>query len=111
MSATLTGKMITIKEAHVDHIPPITFEVIVETFVKANDIAPHRNMLSKKEDVQFATTFVDMELQQKFQAYHHATARLRILAAKPNLRAGPQHRIRDAERPIIVGGEHCGITK
>lgn len=107
----LTGKMISIKEAHVDHIPPLTFEVIVETFVKANDIVPHHNMLSKKEDAQFTSTFVDMELQKNFQSYHQATAKLRILAAKPNLRVGPQHRIREAQRPIIIGGEHCENTE
>ena len=102
VSCELTGKMITIEEAHLDHMPPMTFQVIVESFLTANAIVPNQSMLTEMKDAQFSTIFTDKELERNFQIYHHKIARLRILAASENLRTGPQHRIRDAQRPVLV---------
>ena len=94
--------MITIEEAHLDHMPPMTFQVIVESFLTANAIVPNQSMLTEMKDAQFSTIFTDKELERRFREYHHAIAKLRIVAAKANLSAGGKHRIRDAHRPVLI---------
>jgi hypothetical protein len=98
----ITGEMISWEEAHLDHKKPITFQVIVRTFVTAYDIEISPEMLSMVQDAQFTTTFVDKELERKFKAYHHKISDLRVIKAKKNLSLGGSERITKAKRPVII---------
>lgn len=98
----ITGQMIAPYESHLDHKKPMTFQVIVRTFVKAHRIEIKPDMLSIPADAQFATTFVDLELARRFREYHHEVADLRIIRADANLRLGGSERITRAKRPVIL---------
>jgi hypothetical protein len=96
----MTGERVTISEAHLDHKKPMTFEVLVRTFVAANRIEISHDMLSEPQDQQFATTFVDPSIAEQFRSYHKRTADLRIIKARENLRLAGAERITRAKRPV-----------
>jgi Protein of unknown function (DUF3223) len=102
VSCEVTDKMVAHYESHLDHKPPMTFQMIVTTFVAANKIEIRREMLSAPADAQFATTFVDDRIKQKFVDYHSTVAHLRIIAKKENLRLGGSNRLTKPKRPVIL---------
>lgn len=98
----ITGEPVTIYESHLDHKKPLTFQVLVETFIKANRIEIKTEMLLMSQDAQFQTTFVDLDLKEKFILYHHEIAQLRIIKAKHNLSLGGSERITKSRNPVII---------
>jgi hypothetical protein len=98
----ITGEMIKFDESHLDHKKPMTFQVIVRTFIAANSIVPSRAMLSKPRDQQFSTTFTDQELAKRFRDYHHSLAQLRVIKSRLNLSLGGSERIIKSKTPITI---------
>jgi len=98
----ITGERVAIYESHLDHKKPMTFQVIVRTFVKAKKITVRPEMLSVPRDAQFSTVFVDDELRREFREYHRSVADLRIVAAKENLCLGGAERITKSRNPVRI---------
>jgi len=102
----ITEEMVTADESHLDHKKPMTFQVIVQTFITANKIEIQPSMLSTKADKQFVTTFVDKALEQKFRDYHkdivERNSSLRIVKARENLSLGGSNRITKSKRPVVL---------
>jgi hypothetical protein len=102
VACDVTGEMIKYDESHLDHKKPMTFQVIVRTFVTANSITPSREMLSSPQDQQFATTFTDEEIANKFREYHHSLSQLRVIKSQLNLSLGGSERIIKSKTPISI---------
>lgn len=100
----ITGEKIAFNESHIDHKKPLTFQVLVNTFIAANDIQIIPEMFSH-QDAQFQTTFTDPDLKGKFVRYHHKVAQLRIIKAKLNLSLGGSERILKSRNPAIIPAE------
>lgn len=98
----ITGELITYEDSHLDHKKPMTFQVIVRTFLAANGIVPAREMLSEPADRQFSTTFIDRDLGEKFREYHHQVAQLRVIKSNLNLSLGGSERIIKSRNPITI---------
>lgn len=98
----ITGEKITEEESHLDHMKPLTFQVIVATFIEANNIIVNRNMLTESHDGQFQTAFVDQDIKDKFRNYHHRVAVLRVVKKGINLKLGPSERIRKPKNPVLI---------
>ena len=98
----VSGEKIGIYESHLDHKKPMTFQVIVNTFITANKIGISPSMLSVSGDAQFETEFVDLELKEKFREYHHEIADLRIINPATNLSLGGSERITKSKRPVRI---------
>lgn len=98
----VTGELVAIYESHLDHQKPMTFEVIVRTFIAANRITIRPDMLSAPRDAQFVTTFVDEKVRQEFREYHNSVARLRIVTARANLSAAGKNRLRKPKTPVVL---------
>jgi hypothetical protein len=96
----ITGELIAYSEAHLDHKKPLTFQVIVISFVTANNIEITPGILSRPSDAQFATTFLDKGIEESFRAFHRRIASLRIIKDKSNLRLGGSERITKSKRPV-----------
>jgi len=96
----ITRERVAIYESHLDHKKPLTFQVIVNTFIGANSIELKIEMLSMSQDAQFQTTFVDLDLKEKFRRYHHRMAQLRIIKAERNLSLGGSERIRSCTKEV-----------
>jgi hypothetical protein len=105
VACEVTGKMVAHYESHLDHKPPMTFQVIVTTFIAANKIEIRREMLSAPADAQFVTTFIDSDLRQRFIEFHTKVAHLRIVAKKENLRLGGSNRLTKPKRPVVLKHE------
>jgi hypothetical protein len=97
-----TGELVAIYESHLDHKGPMTFDVIVKTFIASHKVTITHGMLSVPADAQFVTTFVDEEIRQQFRDYHHSVCKLRIVAAKANLSLGGSERLRKPKRPVVL---------
>jgi len=97
----VSGEMVGLKESHLDHAKPMTFQVIVQTFITANKIEIALEMLSEPADHQFVTTFVDEDLARRFREYHRGVMQLRIIKAKENLSLGGSERMRKPKRPVL----------
>jgi hypothetical protein len=97
----VTGKLVAIYESHLDHKKPMTFQVIVKTFIAANRLTITPGMFSIPTDAQYVTTFVDEEIRQRFIEYHRSVCALRIVAAKANLSLGGSERITKPKQPVL----------
>ncbi|HBL12139.1 MAG TPA: DUF3223 domain-containing protein [Cyanobacteria bacterium UBA11162] len=104
----ITGERVAIYESHLDHKKPLTFQVLVKTFIEANSIEIKTEMLSMSQDAQFQTTFVDLEIKEKFRRYHHKMAQLRIIKAEHNLSLGGSERITKSRNPVMISAEMVG---
>jgi len=102
VSCDITGEMIKFDESHLDHKKPMTFQVIVRTFIAAHSITLSRNVLTEPRDQQFTTAFTDKDLSEKFRDYHHNVAQLRVIKSKLNLSLGGSERIQKSSRPIKI---------
>jgi hypothetical protein len=98
----ISGEMIRFDESHLDHKKPMTFQVIVRTFIAANRIEISTDMLSEPADKQFATTFVDDDLKARFIEYHHSVAQLRVIKPGLNLSLGGSERILKSKREVCI---------
>lgn len=90
----ITGRPLTLDDAHVDHAEPMTFEVIVQTFLAAQRIADPADHVTSGADNQYVSTFRDPAMAQAFRDYHGRVARLRWVSKERNLSLGPKHHLR-----------------
>ncbi|MEG4045170.1 DCL family protein [Microcoleus sp. Pol17_C1] len=104
----ITGDKVAIYESHLDHKKPLTFQVLVNTFIGANDIEIKPEMLLMSQDSQFQTTMIDQQLKDKFRRYHHKMAQLRVIKAEQNLSLGGSERIRKSRNPVLIPNELVG---
>lgn len=98
----ISGERISWNEAHLNHKKPMTFQVIVGTFVSANKIKIEKEMLSMAKDAQFTIKFVDKDIEAKFKEYHHGVADLRIIKARNNLSLSGPERITKSRMPVRI---------
>lgn len=97
----LTGRLIAIDEAHLDHAWPY-FSHLVSGFRAARgwsrDIPD--GIVSMPADAQTTATFLDSEVADAFRAFHHDQAILRILSREANLRTASSARKPKVARPV-----------
>ena len=97
----LTGKMVTIDDAHLDHTWPY-FSHMVSGFRAARgwsrDIPD--GIVSAPADGQTTATFVDSAVTEAFRAFHHEQAVLRILSREANLQTASSARRPKVARPV-----------
>lgn len=96
----LTGRPLRLEEAHVDHAEPMTFEVIVQTFLAAQRIENPADYVTPGADNQYVATFRDSAVAQAFREYHRRLARLRWVSKEKNLSLGPKHQLRHRQATV-----------
>lgn len=89
-----TGERIAPDDGHMDHMPPMTFEVIVTTFLQGRGLRLDDVPLSKAADEQVATTLTDNALSDAFRQYHGGVARLEFVKDQVNLGQASRHRLK-----------------
>lgn len=89
-----TGKLITREEGHMDHLPPMTFQVLVRTFLNARGLDLEAVPITERQDNQHSAQITDPELAKAFRDFHERTAELDFVAAGVNLAQSSRHRIR-----------------
>lgn len=98
----LTGRKISRKESHLDHMAPLTFQVIVKTFICANKIKISKEMLTSPSDNRITPKFIDEEMKNKFVEFHEYITKdnLRIIESRSNLSLGGTEKIKKPKRPV-----------
>ncbi|MXP47446.1 DUF3223 domain-containing protein [Altererythrobacter luteolus] len=99
----LTGQLIGVGEAHLDHAYP-TFGHLVVTFRAARGWQHEvpKGVLSPPADSQATTTFVDPAVSKAFAAFHHSAALLRIVRDKMNLSMAAGQRKPKVKQPVAI---------
>lgn len=73
------------RDAHVDHIPPLTMEQLILDFLGSRQRAPEDIVLSSPSDGSIGRTLADPALARDWRAYHREHARLRVVSWIANL--------------------------
>lgn len=94
IECAVSGEMITRDQGHMDHRPPMTFQVIVRTFLAANSIDVNAVHISESRDHQFSVTLEDPLMAQSFKSYHSSVALLDFVTKSINLAQSAKYRIK-----------------
>jgi hypothetical protein len=102
VSCAVTGERISRDEAHMDHRPPMTFEVIVTTFLCGRGLSLDDVPLTTGKDDQVSPEVTDGALSEAFRTYHAGIARLDFVRNTVNLAQASRHRLKDG-RVTLTG--------
>lgn len=94
VTCAVTGERITRDEGHMDHRSPMTFEVIVTTFLEGRGLSLANVPLTDGQDEQVAPEITDGALAEAFASYHGRVARLDFVKKKVNLAASSKNRLK-----------------
>ncbi len=90
----LTGERIALHEGHIDHKQPMTFEVIVSTFLQGRGLAFADVPMTNGQDEQVSPDLTDAALAAEFRRYHAGLATLDFVKARANLAQSAKHRVK-----------------
>ncbi len=94
VSCAVTGEWVACDSGHMDHRQPMTFEVIVTTFLAGRGIALADVPLTVGQDDQVSPEVTDEALGEAFRSYHTAVARLDFVKDTVNLAQASRHRLK-----------------
>lgn len=95
LQCAITGAEVTSAAAHIDHKPPKTFSVLVDTFLRERSVSFTEIGLSPMAyDGFMITGLADKPLANAWYAYHAQEAVLQVTSAKANLSQGDGTRVR-----------------
>jgi hypothetical protein len=80
VACALTGRLLSLEEAMIDHAPPKTFKALVEQFLKEKKVVPSEALLTPARDNQYTPHLADRDLAGKWQEFYRANAAPRIVA-------------------------------
>jgi len=106
VACELTGKLVTIDDAHLDHAWPF-FSHMVSGFRAARGWGSQipSGVVSEPADGQLKAVFTDQAVADAFRDYHHTQAVLRILSKEANLQTASSARKPKVARPVRVALE------
>jgi hypothetical protein len=103
ISCAATGERIRRDEAHMDHRPPMTFEVIVTTFLAGRGLSLNDVPLTTGQDDQVSPEVTDRALCEEFRAYHAKVAVLDFVRNTVNLAQASQNRLKSGRVTVKQG--------
>jgi hypothetical protein len=89
-----TGERIEREEAHMDHRPPMTFEVIVTTYLASRGLSLADVALTSGSDNQVSPEVVDPDVCEDFRVFHSRVARLDFVKTSVNLAQASRNRLK-----------------
>src|SRR5665213_2189740 len=94
VACAVTGERIGREEAHMDHRPPMTFEVIVTTFLCGRGLSLDGVPLTTGKDDQVSPEVTDEGLREAFRIFHAGIARLDFVKDSVNLAQASRNRLK-----------------
>jgi hypothetical protein len=76
----LSGRLLSLEEAMIDHAPPKTFKALAERFLEEDRIVPSEALLTPATDNQYTPHLADRDLAEKWREFYRANAAPRIVA-------------------------------
>jgi hypothetical protein len=89
-----SGQRLERVQAHMDHRPPMTFEVIVTTFLAHQGLSPESVDVTTGQDNQVSPEITDKSLCEAFRSYHSRVARLDFVKSTINLAQSSPNRLK-----------------
>ena len=95
----ISGEIVEWEECQVDHKSPLTFSVIVKSFLIANnlDISKIEYTYSNSRE-----KFIDETITEKFYEFHKKMAVLRIISTKENIKLSGSARVKPTRKDGIL---------
>jgi len=94
ITCAVTKERILPQDGHMDHRPPLTFEVIVTTFLESRGLSFDLVPITKSADEQVAPEVTDEALREAFRQYHARIARLDFVKDTVNLAQSARERVK-----------------
>lgn len=85
LACPLRGVPITRDAYHVDHVPPLVFEVLVQDWLKSVGLTLEQIQITAPTDNQILAGMTEVAQKVSWQEYHRLHARLRMLSPRANL--------------------------
>lgn len=95
----ITNRIVEWEECQVDHKAPLTFSVIVKSFIVANRIDVSSVAYAGDITVE---AFLNQDLADKFNEFHQKMAVLRIISTKQNQKLSGQARIKPTNKDDVL---------
>jgi hypothetical protein len=80
VACALTGRLLSLDEAAVDHAPPNTFKALAERFLAQHGIVPTSALVTPSKDNQYTPRLADRTLAEKWRDFYRANASVRVVA-------------------------------
>jgi hypothetical protein len=94
VTCAASGERIGRDQGHMDHRPPMTFEVLVTTFLASKGMSLDDVPLTTARDDQVSSEVTDEVLREEFCAFHKRVARLDFVKKSINLAQASRNRIK-----------------
>jgi hypothetical protein len=94
IECAITKQRVHPKDTHIDHRAPMTFDVIVTTFLQKEGLTYEGVPIETGQDDQTVPVVTDPALAQRFRDWHTKLATIDFVSAKANLQVGPSNRIK-----------------
>lgn len=94
IDCAVTKERIPKDAGHLDHRPPMTFEVILTTFLAGKGLSLDQVPISSSADDQVFTEIADDQLREDFRRYHASVAELDFVKSSTNLSQASRNRVR-----------------
>ncbi len=101
VACAVTSERIGRDQGHMDHCPPMTFEVIVTTFLCGRGLSLDDVPLTTGRDEQVSPEVTDEALRDNFRSYHARVARLDFVISSVNLAQAGRHRLRPGRIDLV----------
>ncbi|MEW5687799.1 MAG: DUF3223 domain-containing protein [Pseudomonadota bacterium] len=86
VACAISGLPLSEKDAHLDHAEPSFGHLVVVFRAESGwETTIPDGILTKPDDNQMTTTFVDDQVAEAFRKFHEARATLRVISAKENM--------------------------
>lgn len=99
VQCALTGDVVEWEECQVDHKAPLTFSVIVKSFIVSNDIDVSKIEYDYKNSRE---CFSDSRVSEKFYDFHKKMAVLRIVSSRENLKLSGSARVKPTKKDGVL---------
>jgi len=99
VKCAVTKKTLEWENSHIDHKAPMTFSVIVKTFINSNAI----NIADIELEYEHSLWgFSDKDFERKFIDYHNKLALLRIISSEENLKISSNARLKPTKNDYNI---------
>jgi Protein of unknown function (DUF3223) len=89
-----TGERVSQDPAHMDHRAPLTFGVLVTTFLEGKGLSVEDVPITSGRDEQVSPEITDSDLCEAFRRYHANLAKLDLVKSTANLAQSARNRVK-----------------
>ncbi len=99
VKCAVSNEIVEWEECQIDHKSPLTFSVIVKSFIVANDLDISKIDYTYNNSRE---SFTDVTITEKFYEFHRKMAVLRIASTKENLKLSGSARIKPTKKDGVL---------